>query len=106
MIPSGELGVLLVDRATEFAPIKNSNGLDSNNPAPDTPDSAKKYLMEETTEWLSHVDGLTINGQAKNKVELSYLLSYRGENLEKLKDIFEGGVIDKPCYIDEKLKVH
>lgn len=37
MVDSGRLGVLEVDRATEFAPVKNANGPESEAPVSDSP---------------------------------------------------------------------
>ena len=51
MVEQGRLGVLTVDRETEFAPVKNADG--PAEPLPDTPAMAKKMILAEATNWLS-----------------------------------------------------
>lgn len=100
----GKLGILMVDRETEFAPVKEADGSEDAVPKPDTPAWTKRMLLAEATKWLSsaEADGLRINPEAKGKIEVSYLLSYEGENLSWLKRMYkktslggeEGGYID------------
>ena len=45
----------MVDRQTEFAPVKNADGPDAENPLPDTPAFARKMLMDESGKWLAQV---------------------------------------------------
>ena len=100
-VPDGKLGVLMVDRDTEFAAVKNADGSDANKPLPDTPAFAKMMYLRESQAWLQQVQGLKIGGSAVGKVEVSPLLSYAGENMNWLKHIFkkssiggEGGYLD------------
>jgi len=46
-VPDGQLGVLMVDRETEFAPVKNADGPDANAPLPDSPACARMMLLNE-----------------------------------------------------------
>lgn len=47
-VPDGKLGVLMVDRDTEFAPVKNADGADPNKPLPDTPAYARMMYLRES----------------------------------------------------------
>ena len=84
MVEEGKLGVMMVDRNTEFAPVKNADGPDE--PLPDTPAFARKMILAEATKWLDEPeqDGLLINPEIKGSIEVSFLLSYEGENLKDL----------------------
>ena len=75
-VADGSLGILEVRRETEFAPIKNAEGSDS-------PLTSAELLLEEASEWLIKA-GVNLSDAALNKVEISPLLSYSGENLESL----------------------
>ena len=50
-VDQGKLGLLTVDRDTEFAPVKNANG-DGDEPLPDTPAYARKMIYDEAAKWL------------------------------------------------------
>jgi len=109
MVDQGKLGVLVVNRESEFAPVKNADGPTtttfgySAEPLPDTPSYARRQLMQEMTRWLSKAekDGLRIDPATKGKIEVNFLLSYAGENLAWLKNIHKkkpisgaGGYLD------------
>ena len=87
-----KLGVLIVDRATEFAPVKDANGPEKTffgydaEPLPDTPNWARRMIMNEATQWLESAEqaGLQISESARGKIEVSFLLSYAGEGLDYL----------------------
>ena len=49
LIPEKKFGLLKVDRATEFAPIKNAES----NSINDNPTTAKNMLFEEISNWLN-----------------------------------------------------
>ena len=97
-VERGKLGVILVDRETEFAPVKEKNGPEKTyfgydaEPLPDTPNWAKRMILNEATSWLSsaQTSGLTIDYSAQGKIELSFLLSYQGEGLDKLSNLHSG----------------
>ena len=100
-VPDGKLGVLVVDRDSEFAPVKNADGPDSSNPLPDTPAYARKMVLEESSKWLRLVAGLKVDAEAVGNVEISPLLSYNGENLNWLKHIYKRSSIAAPGgYLD------
>ena len=49
LIPEKKFGLLVVERASEFAPIKNSESCSIK----DNPTSAKNMLFEEANMWLN-----------------------------------------------------
>ena len=59
MIEEGKLGVLMVDRNTEFAPVKDKDGPEKTSygydaePLPDTPTWARRMILAEATSWLA-----------------------------------------------------
>lgn len=75
-VESGRLGVLQVDRETEFAPVKDKDGASAY-----TPRTAREQLLREATTWLKSVPKIKLGKYAENNVEVSFLLSYRGESL-------------------------
>ena len=92
-VENGKLGVMEVRRETEFAPIKNADGPKGDSVVNDSPASSLDLVLREATEWLQKA-GVKISDDAINRVEVNYLLSYEGENLEGL------GEITKPGYIN------
>ena len=98
--------VMEVDRADEFAPIKNEPG----NKV-DSPDTARSLMTKQAYRWLLDAGAiLKYNNTVLNVdevfqlniiendmlCEISPLRSYRGENLEE----FNGKEINLPHYID------
>lgn len=87
----------MANRETEFAPVKEANGPSSTSygyeaePLPDTPAFARRMVLAEATKWLAgaEVDGLRIAPETKGKIEVSFLLSYGGENLNWLKQLYK-----------------
>jgi len=51
-VEDGRLGVLIVDRNSEFAPVKNADGPNPSQPAPDTPAMARLMQINEGMGWL------------------------------------------------------
>jgi len=76
-----------VVREEEFAPVKNEKG----NPV-DSPDTALKMISELHRKWIEKNGGI-LDGEGI--LEIDELLSYEGENLEKIK----GKTIKLPIYL-------
>ena len=77
-IPLSSLLVLEVDRAEEFAPIKNASGA-----AADTPETARTILSALHRRWLEEA-GAVVIGAPEARVEVHPLASYAGEGLTSL----------------------
>jgi len=103
-VEQGRLGVLTVDRASEFAPVKNANGPEGSAIFADSPAMSRKMILAEHTRWLEPCEssGLNIDPATKGNIELSFLLSYAGENLESLHAKHDGEILagEECCYID------
>ncbi len=46
-----------------------------------TPTTARDQILREATAWLKAVPNIKLGYYATDKVEVSFLLSYRGESL-------------------------
>lgn len=77
-------------REDEFAPVKNEPG----NPS-DSPDTARAMISNQAKKWLKAAGANLINEDA-GICEISPLLSYQGEGLER----FSGQDIVIPCYLN------
>ena len=90
MIEEGKLGIIQVDRDTEFAPVKQADDA-SGYVVPDTPAMARQMILQEATNWLAGAekDGLRIDDSARGNIEVSFMLSYGGENLAWLKHMYK-----------------
>lgn len=60
-VEEGRLGVVMVDRDTEFAAVKNPNGPDASKVEVDSPAFARKMFLNESANWLMAVNGLKID---------------------------------------------
>lgn len=69
--------LLEVDRATEFAPVKNAPGA-----AADSPDTARGAALKLGASWVVAAGGRLEGEAAGQGVEVSPLVSYGGEGLE------------------------
>ena len=78
LVAEGKLGVLEVERATEFAPIKNADA--EGHVAVDSPASSCALMLQEHTNWLLRA-GVKLSEQAHNHIEVSSLYSYEGEGI-------------------------
>ena len=86
--------LLEVDRAREFSPLKNAPGA-----GVDCPETSVRDLVAEHQRWLEAA-GASVQlgeGEGDAQVELSPLVSYAGEGLERVKGrtIVRGGVVER-----------
>jgi len=84
---SERMAVLDVDRAEEFAPVKNKSG----SPF-DSPDTAREMMSKLAQKWIVKAGG-TLTGDTSSTCEIAPLTSYAGEGLEA---IAKGEVIKCP----------
>ena len=65
-VQPGRLGVLTVDRASEFAPVKNADGADGVI-VPDSPAMTRQMVLAEHAKWLqaSENTGLLIDDKTR-----------------------------------------
>jgi len=110
----GKLGVIDVKREEEFAPVKNADLPDKLEV--DSPSSARDMLLTEASKWLTAA-GFELKPEAENKIEISFSLTYRGNELigqnepteifNNIKKSLEGKTtFSDPGYIDEKGNFH
>jgi UDP-N-acetylglucosamine/UDP-N-acetylgalactosamine diphosphorylase len=69
-----DMAALLVDRAAEFAPVKNSSGADS-------PATARELILNLHRHWLGAA-GIPLELLNGRTIEISPLTSYAGESLD------------------------
>ena len=72
------MAVLDVQRAEEFAPVKNAPGSSS-----DSPDTARELISKLAQKWVVNAGG-TLVGNLESTCEVAPLTSYCGEGLEML----------------------
>jgi len=65
-------------RSEEFSPLKNSMDLPSDNP-----ETCRNHLSNLHKKWLVNAGGIILNSDSKELLEISPLISYDGEGLEK-----------------------
>jgi len=68
--------VMEVMREDEFSPLKNASGA-----ASDTPETSRRDVLDQSRRWLLAAGAVKVVGE----VEISPLVSYAGEGLEKLR---------------------
>ena len=95
LVEEFKLGVLEVQRETEFAPIKNADS--EAQIVVDSPTTSRTLMLQEHTNWLLKA-GVKLGPDAFNKVEVSSLYSYEGEGIDLNK---VGKEITRPGYINE-----
>jgi hypothetical protein len=66
-----------------------------------TPTTARDQILREATTWLKAVPNIQLGYYATDKVEVSFLLSYRGESLlnEDIAQKLAEQNLDGPGYI-------
>ena len=84
--------ISIVDREEEFSPLKNGDSAAKN-----TPTTARMSVFELHRRYLEAA-GAVIDNQEENILELSPLLTYAGEGLEK----FNGKHVQLPCHLSSE----
>lgn len=92
-LPMEKFACLEVDRKDEFSPLKNARGTGE-----DDPDTSKKDIMTQGSEWLKAAGAIVVSEDDSAGVEVSPLISYGGEGLEYLK----GREINAPAVIEKR----
>ncbi|KPM38624.1 UDP-N-acetylglucosamine pyrophosphorylase [Neonectria ditissima] len=69
-----------VKREDEFSPLKNAPGTGE-----DDPDTSKLDIMTQGKRWIEAAGAIVVGDKAEVGVEVSPLISYGGEGLEKVK---------------------
>ncbi|KAK7403040.1 UDP-N-acetylglucosamine pyrophosphorylase [Neonectria punicea] len=69
-----------VKREDEFSPLKNAPGTGE-----DDPDTSKLDIMTQGKRWVEAAGAIVVGDKAEKGVEVSPLISYGGEGLEKVK---------------------
>lgn len=92
-LPMEKFACLEVDRKDEFSPLKNAKGTGE-----DDPDTSKKDIMTQGSEWLKAAGAIVVSQDNDAGVEVSPLISYGGEGLEYLK----GREINAPAVIEKR----
>lgn len=81
-----------VSREEEFAPVKNAPGSDT-----DSPDTARTLMYEQGMRWLTAAGAHIVNPESGLECEVSPLVSYAGEGLEK----FQRARLRLPLYLSD-----
>ncbi|KAJ6442940.1 UDP-N-acetylglucosamine pyrophosphorylase [Purpureocillium lavendulum] len=88
MLPLDKFACMEVRREDEFSPLKNARGKGE-----DDPDTSKRDIMAQGRRWLEAAGATVV---AEGGVEISPLISYGGEGLEKLK----GTTVTAPAVLE------
>ncbi|CAM1504311.1 Fc.00g019020.m01.CDS01 [Cosmosporella sp. VM-42] len=80
MLPLAKFACLEVKREDEFSPLKNARGTGE-----DDPDTSKRDIMLQGKRWLEAVSIATVGDKWEEGVEISPIVSYGGEGLDKIK---------------------
>ncbi|KAF8865418.1 nucleotide-diphospho-sugar transferase [Acephala macrosclerotiorum] len=94
MLELKQFACMEVKREDEFSPLKNARGTGE-----DDPDTSKKDIMSQGERWVKAAGGTVVSEGSEEGVEISPLISYGGEGLEKLK----GKTIKAPAVLEKEL---
>ncbi|KAK5992795.1 UDP-N-acetylglucosamine pyrophosphorylase [Cladobotryum mycophilum] len=88
LLPLEKFACFEVNRADEFSPLKNGSGSGE-----DCPETSRADIMSQGLRWAQEA-GATV--ESEGGIEVSPLISYGGEGLEKLK----GKLITSPAIVE------
>lgn len=92
MLELEKFACMEVRREDEFSPLKNGKGTGE-----DDEDTSRNDIMQQGERWLKNVGAIVVTEGENKGVEVSPLISYGGEGLEKLagKSIMAPAVLEK-----------
>ncbi|KAK4136595.1 nucleotide-diphospho-sugar transferase [Trichocladium antarcticum] len=91
MLEMSKFACMEVRREDEFSPLKNARGTGE-----DDPDTSKYDIMAQGKRWVQAAGATVVSGDPKSGIEVSPLMSYGGEGLEKV----AGQTITAPAAIE------
>lgn len=94
MLELKKFACMEVKREDEFSPLKNAKGTGQ-----DDPDTSKKDIMDQGKRWVQSAGGIVVSEGPDDGIEVSPLISYGGEGLEKL----AGKTITAPAVLEKEL---
>ncbi|CAD6445504.1 b815b071-0d4d-4c72-8946-9ccc9ffd7e9c [Sclerotinia trifoliorum] len=94
MLELDKFACMEVKREDEFSPLKNAKGTGE-----DDPDTSKKDIMDQGKRWVQAAGATVIGESTDDGIEVSPLISYAGEELEKLK----GQTIKAPAVLEKEI---
>ncbi|KAK0117912.1 UDP-N-acetylglucosamine pyrophosphorylase [Cadophora gregata] len=95
MLELKQFACMEVKREDEFSPLKNARGTGE-----DDPDTSKKDIMDQGKRWAQAAGATVVSERSDDGIEISPLISYGGEGLEKLKD----QTVTAPAVLEKELK--
>lgn len=95
MLSLDKFACMEVRREDEFSPLKNARGTGE-----DDPDTSKADIMSQGQRWLEAAGAIVITEGSSKGVEVSPLISYGGEGLEKM----EGKEVRAPAVLEKELE--
>lgn len=92
LVELSKFACMEVKREDEFSPLKNARGTGE-----DDPDTSRRDVMEQGERWLKAAGAVVVTNGDSRGVEVSPLISYGGEGLEKLagKTVVAPAVLEK-----------
>ncbi|KAE9368649.1 UDP-N-acetylglucosamine pyrophosphorylase [Stipitochalara longipes BDJ] len=94
MLELEKFACMEVKREDEFSPLKNAKGTGE-----DDPDTSKNHVMQQGARWVQAAGATVVSEGDETGIEVSPLISYGGEGLEKLK----GKTITAPAVLEKEL---
>jgi UDP-N-acetylglucosamine/UDP-N-acetylgalactosamine diphosphorylase len=94
MLELNKFACMEVKREDEFSPLKNAKGTGE-----DDPDTSKRDVMDQGKRWAQAAGATVVSEGKEDGIEVSPLISYGGEGLEKL----SGTNITAPAVLEKEL---
>jgi UDP-N-acetylglucosamine/UDP-N-acetylgalactosamine diphosphorylase len=95
MLELSKFACMEVKREDEFSPLKNARGTGE-----DDADTSKRDVMDQGKRWLRAAGATVVTETESEGVEVSPLISYAGEGLEKL----DGKTITAPAVLEKEVE--